>query len=455
MPSAVHLCALCLMLICVLPPQNTQGASAPGQPPAVLLKDSLEPTRWETASEALADWCLKASAKPPLVLISQNPFLQPLPVQMREQAIELVRSCEPGRIVPSASSQSPNPLILPDMILSAAMEAGLFSEVFWVFPFDQEEKSISVEAFRQQLIDSGVASDSEARSFIEQGDSLSGTLRGLPVHAIPSNKLSPIRKAALVHMDMSFFPPLYRNEIKSPLHPMIYRTLNRLRLLELTPVSVSLTTSNIEGGLPLSSRFIAGMVTTLIRNPEGLDSAPPFNWARHSEALYLESFFQNEKSLSLYLELDASRGSDAAIKYALYQNFRRLQKGTEALAYLNQATNLDPVYALEYLGLARTALEKDLPAEALKMVELAGRYFPDNPFLQLQKADLLAGLGQPRAATRLLDKLKRLTWSPVYYPYITSKINAQFKALKHPSADKQPADHRIKKKTGADTEPQR
>ncbi len=120
------------------------------------------------------------------------------------------------------------------------------------------------------------------------------------------------------------------------------------------------------------------------------------------------------------------------IKYALYQNLRKLKKGTEALEKLASAVALDPVYALEYLPLARTAFEKVRPDEALRMFDLSMASFPENPFIRLQKAELLTTLGQQRAALELLQELKQLKWSDLYYSRVPEHIDRLIEAAQQP-----------------------
>lgn len=457
MARTIIWCSLGLILMGGLLTQNSSAAqslhSPPGQQTAILLQDPLDPEPYETTSGALADWCRHSSDKPALVLLSQNPFLQPLPSEKRVQAIELIKSCDPVRISASTADSSPDPTILSNMALSAALEAGLFSQLYWILPVDTSEQPISLEVFRRQLVERVGTSQKEADSFILDGDELSGMLRGMPVRALPLDKLRPLKKQAVVHFDMSFFPPLYRNEIKNPVHPLIFQILNKLRKLELTPLAVSLSRANISGSQPLSARFVADLVLALLQQPDRLDSAPPKSWTLHSEALYLENFFQNEKTLNLYRQIEKSDPANAAIKYALYQNLRRLKKGTGALDSLRRAVALDPVYALEYLTLSQAAFDKGLPDEALRMLDLASSVFQEDPFIQLRKVELLLAFGRQMPAIELLQVLKQVPWSSTYYPNIPSGIEAQLKALQHPSTGNQPAAHRIKAEPGSNAGP--
>lgn len=423
---------LSMLLFCCLLTQPSLAALSAEQQTESMLQKPAEATLYETAAGALGNWCRYATSKPALLLLSHNPFLQPTPIGKRDQAIELIRSCDQARIVAEINDDNPDPTILPNMSVSAALEAGFFSQLIWVLPIDTSQKQLSAEAFQQKLVDQGIANQAEANTFIPNGNGLTGILRGIPVHVIPFDKLYPPPKATLVHLDMSFFPPLYQNEIKTPLFQLIFQTLQQLQQLLLTPLSISLSQSNSDGGLPLTTRFVGTVVQSLFQKPEQLSSQPPLNWQRHRDALYLDNFFKNEETLTLYQQMEKTEADNPDIKYALYHNLRKLKKGTAALEMLASAVILDPIYALEYLPLAQTAFEQIRPDEALRMLDLALATFPQNPFIRLQKAELLTTLGQKQAALKLLHELKQLKWSDLYYSRVPQHIDRLIEAAQQP-----------------------
>jgi predicted Zn-dependent protease len=150
----------------------------------------------------------------------------------------------------------------------------------------------------------------------------------------------------------------------------------------------------------------------------------PDNWEIRRQALYLENFFQKEKVHELTLGLQTNTPQDASASYALYRSLRELKKGSEALAALAEAVRLEPAYGLEYLTLSATALEKKRPDQALKMLDLAITAFPDNPFIPLQKAELLIQLGHSSAAVDILRQLQQVPWSGVYYAQLPDYIDS-------------------------------
>ena len=51
------------------------------------------------------------------------------------------------------------------MAVSAALDAGYFSGIVWIFPSSQPPDKLDLEVFRRQLVESAVATDDEADAF--------------------------------------------------------------------------------------------------------------------------------------------------------------------------------------------------------------------------------------------------------------------------------------------------
>ena len=69
-----------------------QEKPTPEIKPAVLLHESINVTLVETATEALPIWRDYAPLKPALFLFSNDPFLEQIPAELEDQAIDLVRN---------------------------------------------------------------------------------------------------------------------------------------------------------------------------------------------------------------------------------------------------------------------------------------------------------------------------------------------------------------------------
>lgn len=396
--------------------------------PVLLLKEPIMAVLVETAAEAIPTWRKYAAAKPTLVLLSQNPFLTPIPEQVENEALQLVRNGSSDDFKAKSTPYTADPIILPEMALSAALDAGFFSKIVWILPTADDQTALSLETFRRQLTESGIATQDEASSFSTRDKGLAGTLRQLPIEVIPYKYLAHIDGPAVIHLDQTFLKKLYKSEIKTPIHPLVYQLLAKLRSVKILTLATTLSQSHHSGDISLKVRFLLPTIERFLSQPDLLDQSPSPNDQRHQQALYLENFFQKEKILELYLAMGKDTPQNAAVKYALYQISRQFKLGDKALNYLTQAVSIDPVYALEYLDLATMALEKGRPQEALRMLELAKEQFPINPFIQLSIADLLAATGESQAAIAQFETLMQLPWSELYFKRIRDSIKARIEA---------------------------
>jgi tetratricopeptide (TPR) repeat protein len=383
-----------------------------------LLKDPIEPVLFEYPAEALTVWRKFRSEKPVLVFLSRDPFLQPVPTEILAQAQALIQQAPTELINSRATRPTNNPLLLPSMAVSAALESGLFSQLDWVMPFQQSPEQLEVEIFRQQLLDYGAVNEQEAQTLVQGNGRFTGTIRNTPFEALPLAVFTDPQQPIILHIDLSYFSPLYKGEIKTPLFPLLYQTLNNLKQAGVQVLAVTLSSSTANGDLPLDSRFIGPILTELIQKPELLDQPLPAAWFQRRNALYLPSFMKTDETRDIYLKLETQLPSDPSIKFGLYQVNRQLKQGAEALGYLKQAVELDPVYGVEYLTLASTALEKGRTDDAVRMFQQGAATVPTNPFIHLQLAQLLLKVGRNQEALDIISELRNLEWSPLYYPGI-------------------------------------
>lgn len=406
--------------------QQDRTEPSPQPPPAArrlsLLQEPIEPPLLELPGEAIPLWRQTRALKPALVLLSSDPLMSPLPKEMEARVLRLVASGENTDWRQLTLPQSPDPLLLPPMTVTAALRAGFFSQVLWAFPSDRKENELSVQSFAAQLSDYGALTTDEAAKIDFNHGIFSGTILGVPFRAAPLRLLPAPPGPAVVHLDTGYFQPLYKGEIKTPLFALLHDTLVELRDKRIQVETLTISRSNLDGSLPLEVRFIADALAWTFANPAILDQDPPDNWKRRANALYLANFFQKEKIRELYLAMEQNEPQDPSIKFALYQNARLFKDGNSALAYLERAVTLDPVYALEYLSLAKYAAEDSNLDGAMKMLQKAATSMPGNPFIPLEQATLLLKGDRRAAATPLLEGLEGLPWSPVYHPGIPATL---------------------------------
>lgn len=377
---------------------------------------TITPLIMELPTEALATWRGFSDKRPTLVLLSNNPFLQPIPDQISASALTLAKKGTTLELRRRGTSLTVAPLLFPDMTLTAALRAGFLARVIWVIPAKIGAPPLSEEIFRKQLLEIGAATTAEAFSFRLKGGALSGQIQSVPFLVTPEESLPALAETVLLHIDLSYFQPLYQGEIKTPLYPLLAGTLSRIRRADWPVAAVTISLSNLEGGIPLASRPVGADLAAFFRDPSLTESSLPEKWRERANALYLENFFLKERIREIYLKLESAAPADPSIKYALYALARQSNEGEKALNYLRQAVHLDPVYAREYLDLATLAEEKNLPDQSLRMLESARAAFPDNPFIPLRMTDTLLNHKEYKAATQLLARLAKESWSPIYYP---------------------------------------
>lgn len=379
----------------------------------------------EHPGAALAHWREHQDRRPTLILVANDPFLEPLPEMLKEPALQLMQSAAAEELARKASPQAADALLLPSMSVRAALAAGWFGKVVWLLPNRAEQEQLSAATFHQQLLDFGAASDTEAASFTLVEGQLLGTIENVPWLVTPAHLFTGTPEPVVIHFDLGLVKTFYRNEVKTPLYPALAELLEPLRQARLTALAVTVSLSQLTGEVPLDTRFIGFDLATFVAEPQRFAAPLSEQWLRRSDALYLQNFFQKEKILALYLEMAAADPENASVDFGLYQISRQMKNDEQALTYLDAAVAHDPVYAIEYLELAQQALHQQRFEAALELLAKAVAALPDNPFIAQQRARLLLAQGQNAEALALLQKLRRLPWSKVYYPELPAQLDAE------------------------------
>ncbi len=397
-------------------PVTVQRTFAPAPPAKALLQEPITPVLVETPALALPAWRECRSAQPTLVLLAGNPFLQSLPDHLRQEALALVDDAELDELKLRATGLAADPLLLPPMTVRASLEAGFFSRVVWVFPSRSEKGTLNLDVFKRQMLDSGSLTEKESDTLSLRDGAFSLEVAGRPLLAVHPEALPKLEGPIVLHIDLSFFQPFYKGEVKTPLYSLLSKVLGGLQTTGWKTLSVSISFSNLEGGIPLGSRFVGRDLGEVFARPSLLGEDLPLHWQQRANALYLENFFKKEEVRQIYRQMETEKPKDASVKYALYDVARQFKEGDKAMAYLRQAAGLDPIYSLEYLRLADLALEKQLPDRAIMMLEMARAAMPENPFISLDLARTALNSGRPDLAGEVLPQLAGLPWSQVYYP---------------------------------------
>ena len=378
----------------------------------LLLQEPVPLSIYEVPSQALLQWYQLRNVQPALLIYADNPMLSTSPFFKIKDLLQPLAEANPDPLRYGIS----NPAVMPAMTLHAALEAGLFSAVYWIMPSRADITDLSIEVFRKQMKVTNALSFEEAQSLTLRDGVFSGTVRGVPFHAIHPDVAFNIPGPTVFHFDLGYLAALHEGEIKTRVFSLIYQTLKHLRDRNIETVSASFSYSQVTREVAFGSRFIAPVFKQLFEQPQLLDEPLPKNWEQRADALYLPNMFMVSDGLKIFLQMAKDDPADPSLQYALYE-LSRAAKSTHkaALFHLAEAVKRDPVYALEYISLVPLALKEDRQDEALRMLHLAHEALPDNPFVSLKLAQGLMAEGQMDRAVPLLQSLLAEKWSETFY----------------------------------------
>jgi tetratricopeptide (TPR) repeat protein len=326
--------------------------------------------------------------------------------------------------------------MLPGMAIDAALRSGWLKELAWALPLRDPAQELSLEKFSEQLLQSRIADEQETATLGITERVIHGNLRGTAFSAAALPLHQGLTGPVIVHIDLSYFQPIYKNEIATPLLDIVFNTLTTLKKMHLKTLAVTFSYGHLDSKIALDVRFLGDIITYLIEDPARLDQPIPVNWQRQRDALYLGNFFKKEEIRKLYEAQEKDSPNGAWVKFNLYRSAAEHKEGTKALDYLAEAVTLEPLYALEYQELSNMAYEKGRSDEAFRMLSLASDVFHKDPFLKFQMAQLARENGEKERSLELLNKIRNLDWSDYYYPNMKQNITdfTEFVQSTEPSA---------------------
>lgn len=390
----------------------------------VLLKEPVSLERVELSSEALAVWRQSSTYKPTLLLLSQDPMLETPPAALTDDILAFASTSSGQQLLESSSYRSSSPLLLPTMTVDVALRSGWFGKLAWALPSREPDLVLNAESFRQQLQGNMLISEQEGES-LEVIDKLvvAGVLRNTPMVAAALPNLPVLAEPVVVHIDQSYFSNIYKNEIATPIFPLIINTLKELRRRNLSVLAATFCYGNLTGRIALDVRFAGDVIAQYIEHPDHIGQPVPSAWKRQADILYLNNFFKKEQTRELAVAMNADAPDSAWVKYSLYKTAVENNLGNQALDALAEAVKLDKIYALEYLSLAKTALDRGRPDESMRMLFMAAEVFPADVQIKLNIISLASAFGDNESALRSIDQLQQLKWSAIYYPGMPGYLN--------------------------------
>lgn len=390
---------------------------------AAFMSEPVVLNRFESISEALPVWREFADLQPTLLLLSDKPQLILPPELLRDPIDHLMKAGNPEAIITAGKSTNPEQLFQHSMTVDIALRNKWFSNLDWIFPSRDPEAAPNLDLIRDRFTEYSILNETEANSLTLEDKTIKGKLRDVSFRASALKWAPKQNSPAIIHIDLSYFQTLYKNEIATPVLQTVYSTLSQLKALELTPLTVTFSYGHMDNNIALDVRFLGEVLKTLIADPELLNKPVPANWKRQADAIYMANFFQKENIEEIFKAQQQDDSSSAWIKFNLYRSAAEMKSGQQALDYLAEAVTLDPVYALEYANLSQMAYDKKRPTEALRMLSLASRIYPDDPFIKLRTIQLSIELGENKTALHLVEQLQALAWSDIYYSAMPERLN--------------------------------
>jgi tetratricopeptide (TPR) repeat protein len=201
----------------------------------------------------------------------------------------------------------------------------------------------------------------------------------MPVYIYSLKNLPKVKEDALLMIDISFFMPLYENEVKKPLLDIFGGLMNTLGEKDIPVSEAVVSYSTYMDEVPLEYRFLGGYVGTFLSHPEKLKDGPPQTWELRSQAMYNETFFQTDDVVQSYVDAVKLDPEDASLRYALANAFFS-NKDLEGLRKeLEQAVGLDKGYYQAYLTFANYFHSNKMDKDAEYFLQRAAEANPSDP----------------------------------------------------------------------------
>lgn len=383
--------------------------------PKLIFTEPIEAHSFELASGALTVWRKYSHAKPTLLLFASHPLLNPINQTMELPINTLLTTATDIEVLRRGCTTAADALIASPQTVSAAINANLIGELVVILPAI-DDKPLALDKFKARAVAAEFLSEDEASKLTLQDSFISGSVRGIPLKVAYQGALPPIDRPLLVHIDLSYFKDRYINDIKTPIYDLIHGFATDMRKAGYRPGAVTMSLSNQEVGISLSSRFVIRDLATLVKNPSYLDGGPPASWSLRSSSLYASLMFDEERSRQLIEQAATATPDDAAALFDLALIRFQQNLPDDGFALLERAVAIDKGYALVYTELAEQGQNMGQWNKSFELLQKAIKAFPDDAVLRIRLAGDMISRGQVKDARKILATLKDLPWSDYYHP---------------------------------------
>ncbi len=233
-----------------------------------------------------------------------------------------------------------------DNFLYAASRLGIVREVVWVAPDETFAEKGGVRRLVQDLLIGRpqMVTESDARSFHQDGALIRGTILGIPIVVCRLADLPRIEEPVLLDIDLDYFT--IRSSVSQMVDPAPWVLPGRvIELLEAKGVEAEIITialSTIAGTAPPESRWIARDLRRILR---ALDPPADSDANGRVEGLRAESAGDAARAVAIYRELAGARADDGSVFYVLARALDSIGRTLESGSARARAERLDPLLA--------------------------------------------------------------------------------------------------------------
>lgn len=197
-------------------------------------------------------------------------------------------------------------------------------------------------------------------------------------------------KHPVLVVDAGFFIPLYKDEVRTPMVPLVMKLVATLRNASVRWDSARIINRNSDPNFPLEFGYISELLREVLSDPEAFRDEIPERWALLDRAQYLAFFGQEEEAMREYGTL-VGMGSPAAVRYqAATLAFRGEGNFRDGIRYLEEAAKKDKAYSRGFLVQGTVFWDRgDLPA-AEQILRAGLKIFPGDERMKIGLARNLA-----------------------------------------------------------------
>lgn len=395
-------------------------------PSATMIKkpfsEPITPALYELPSQALITWRDYAKYHPVLVLYSTQMLINPVPDKRASEINRILRKGTPEEILAQSSFQNSDPAFLSQETVSAAINAGIFSEIVFILANRLPPEKVSLEAFKKSALSAGLLTPAEGNGLTLSGGVISGTIRGVPFRIVHPSRLPKIDRPVILHMDLGFFKEMYVNEIRTPAYDLLYQVADRVREAGFAVIATTLSFSNQEDGISLESRFLIRDLADILRKPTLLDGDAPASWKHRAQTLYFKAMFSEDLARESTFKATQVAPNDPATLYAYALDLFKNGYSNQGFVALDRAVELDKGYGQEYLYLAEQGVSMGQRDKVIELLQKAAKVFPNDPFIRLELSAQLTEAGRVQEARPLIAELRTLEWSKTFHPQIPDAL---------------------------------